>query len=52
MLCRVGPDAPEIVQGLAVAMKGKATKKQFDSTVGVHPTGEQCFTGAGVVVQR
>jgi len=36
---RVGPDAPEIIQGIAIAVKGHATKKQFDSTVGVHPSG-------------
>lgn len=34
----VGPDAPEIVQGFAVALKMGATKAQFDSTVGIHPT--------------
>jgi hypothetical protein len=30
---RVGPDAPEIMQGIAIALKCGATKKQFDSTV-------------------
>lgn len=34
----VGPDAPEILQGMAVALKCGATKKQFDSTVGIHPS--------------
>ena len=34
----VGDDAPEIMQGIAVAMKGNATKAQFDATVGIHPT--------------
>lgn len=34
----VGPDAGEIVQGFAVAMKAGATKAIFDSTVGIHPT--------------
>jgi len=34
----VGPDAGEIVQGFAVAIKMGATKKDFDSTVGIHPT--------------
>jgi glutathione reductase (NADPH) len=34
----VGPDAPEIVQGFAVALKCGATKAQFDATVGIHPT--------------
>jgi glutathione reductase (NADPH) len=34
----VGADAPEIVQGFAVALKCGATKAQFDATVGIHPT--------------
>jgi glutathione reductase (NADPH) len=34
----VGADAPEIVQGFAVAVKSGLTKEQFDSTIGIHPT--------------
>jgi glutathione reductase (NADPH) len=34
----VGPDAGEIVQGIAVAIVAGATKAIFDSTVGIHPT--------------
>jgi glutathione reductase (NADPH) len=34
----VGPDAGEIVQGFAVALNAGATKAQFDTTIGVHPT--------------
>jgi len=34
----VGKDAAEIIQMAAVALKCGATKKQFDDTVGVHPT--------------
>ncbi len=34
----VGMDAPEIVQGFAVAIKSGLTKKQFDLTTGIHPT--------------
>ncbi len=37
----VGPDAPEIVQGFAVAVKWGLTKEQFDATIGVHPTGAE-----------
>ena len=33
-----GPEAGEIVQGFAVAMKAGVTKAQFDATVGIHPT--------------
>lgn len=39
----VGADAPEIIQGLAVAVKCGATKKQFDATVGIHPTAAEEF---------
>jgi glutathione reductase (NADPH) len=34
----VGPDAGEVVQGFAVAMKAGATKAVFDGTIGIHPT--------------
>jgi glutathione reductase (NADPH) len=34
----VGTDAPEIVQGFAVAVKSGLTKAQFDDTIGIHPT--------------
>lgn len=34
----VGADAAEIIQGVAIAMKCGATKTQFDTTVGLHPT--------------
>ena len=34
----LGPDAGEIVQGFAVAIKAGLTKEQFDATVGIHPT--------------
>jgi glutathione reductase (NADPH) len=34
----VGADAPEIVQGFAVAVKSGLTKEQFDATIGIHPT--------------
>jgi len=39
----VGPEAGEIVQGMAVALKGGATKSQFDATVGIHPTAAEEF---------
>lgn len=39
----VGEDAPEIVQGFAVALKCGATKAQFDATVGIHPTAAEEF---------
>ncbi|TVR82574.1 MAG: glutathione-disulfide reductase [Rhodospirillales bacterium] len=39
----VGPDAPEIVQGLAIALKCGATKADFDATIGIHPTAAEEF---------
>jgi glutathione reductase (NADPH) len=39
----VGADAPEIIQGLAVAVKCGATKRQFDQTIGIHPTAAEEF---------
>ncbi len=39
----VGPDAGEIIQGLAVALNCRATKTQFDATIGIHPTAAEEF---------
>ncbi len=39
----VGADAPEIIQGMAVAIKAGATKQIFDATVGIHPTAAEEF---------
>ena len=34
----IGPDAPEILQAAAVAVKAGLTKQQFDDVVALHPT--------------
>jgi glutathione reductase (NADPH) len=34
----VGPDAPEIIQIVAIPVKAKLTKAQFDATCALHPT--------------
>lgn len=39
----IGPDAGEIIQGLAVAVKAGATKAVFDATIGIHPTAAEEF---------
>jgi glutathione reductase (NADPH) len=39
----VGPDAGEILQGFAVALKAGATKTDFDRTVGIHPSSAEEF---------
>ncbi|MCB1689973.1 MAG: glutathione-disulfide reductase [Halioglobus sp.] len=39
----MGPDAGEIIQGIAIAMRAGATKAVFDSTIGIHPTTAEEF---------
>ena len=39
----LGTDAPEIIQGLAIAVKCGASKKMFDQTVGIHPSAAEEF---------
>jgi len=39
----VGKGAAEIIQGVAIAVKMGATKKDFDATVGIHPTTAEEF---------
>ncbi len=34
----ISPDAPEILQAAAIAVKAKLTKAQFDQTVALHPS--------------
>lgn len=39
----IGPDAAEIIQGVAIAVKNKLTKADFDRTVAIHPTTAEEF---------
>jgi glutathione reductase (NADPH) len=39
----IGPDSGEIIQGVAIAVKLGATKAQFDTTIGIHPTAAEEF---------
>ncbi|EHH69159.1 glutathione-disulfide reductase [Gluconobacter morbifer] len=39
----IGPDAPEIIQGLAIAVTTRLTKRDFDRTIGLHPTSAEEF---------
>jgi glutathione reductase (NADPH) len=39
----LGPDAGEIIQGIGIAMKAGASKQDFDSTIGIHPTAAEEF---------
>jgi len=40
----VGPEAGEVTQGYATAMRAGATKAHFEDTVGIHPTMAEEFT--------
>ena len=37
------PNAGEIMQGIAIAMRAGATKAVFDTTIGIHPTAAEEF---------
>ena len=39
----MGIDAPEIIQGIAIAIKCGAKKGQFDATTGIHPSSAEEF---------
>jgi len=39
----IGPDAGEVIQGIAIAVKLGATKAQFDATLGIHPSAAEEF---------
>jgi len=44
----VGPNAGEITQGFALALRLGAKKKDFDKTVGIHPTDAESFTAMDI----
>jgi glutathione reductase (NADPH) len=48
----IGPDAPEIVQSLAVAVTCGALKRDFDQTIAVHPTLSEEFMLMRTPVRR
>ena len=48
----IGPDAPEIVQSLAVAVTCGALKRDFDQTIAVHPTVAEEFVLMRTPVRR
>ncbi len=39
----IGPDAPEIIQGIAIAVKAGLKKADFDATVAIHPSSAEEF---------
>ncbi len=48
----VGQDAGEIIQGIGVAMQAGATKADFDSTIGIHPTAAEEFVTMRTAARR
>ncbi|WP_251978098.1 glutathione-disulfide reductase [Salinicola avicenniae] len=48
----VGEEAGEIIQGLAIAVRAKLTKRDFDATVGIHPTAAEEFVTMRSVTRR
>lgn len=48
----VGPEAGEIIQGIAVALRAGATKRVFDETLGIHPTSAEEFVTMRTPVGR
>ncbi|WP_426956299.1 glutathione-disulfide reductase [Muricoccus radiodurans] len=48
----LGEDAPEIMQGMAVAVVNGLTKAQLDATIGIHPTAAEEFVTMRVPTRR
>lgn len=48
----LAPNAGEITQGLAVAMKCGMTKEQLDSCVGIHPTAAEDIIGLTMTKEK
>jgi len=44
----LGPSAGEVTQGYALGIKLGATKADFDSLIGIHPTSAETFTTLGI----
>ncbi|MFC7735237.1 glutathione-disulfide reductase [Roseomonas sp. GCM10028921] len=48
----MGEDAPEMMQGIAVAVVNGLTKAQFDATIGIHPTAAEEWVTMRVATRR
>jgi glutathione reductase (NADPH) len=48
----IGDDAPEAMQGFAVAITAGATKTMFDRTIGIHPTSAEEFLTMRAPIKR
>lgn len=48
----VGDEAGEIMQGIAIAVRAGLTKRDFDLTIGIHPTGAEEFVTMRTVTRH
>ncbi|MDH4573176.1 glutathione-disulfide reductase [Salinicola acroporae] len=48
----VGDEAGETIQGIAIAVRARLTKADFDATVGIHPTAAEEFVTMRSVTRR
>ena len=48
----LGPNAGEVIQGLAVAMRAGCTKDDMDYTIGIHPTNAEQFVGLSLTTVK
>ena len=48
----IGPNAGEVTQGFAVALKLGATKADFEATIGIHPTCAEVWKFIAIVIMR
>ncbi|GAW80301.1 thioredoxin reductase 2 [Plasmodium gonderi] len=46
----VGPNAGEVTQGMALALKLKAKKSDFDNCLGIHPTDAESFMNLSITL--
>lgn len=46
----VGPNAGEVTQGMALALRLKVKKKDFDNCIGIHPTDAESFMNLFVTI--
>ncbi|SFU28771.1 glutathione-disulfide reductase [Halomonas korlensis] len=48
----VGDEAGELIQGIAIAVRARLTKADFDATIGIHPTGAEEFVTMRTLTRR
>lgn len=48
----LGPNAGEVTQGFAAALKCGLTKQQLDSTIGIHPVCAEVSHGTSQLIEK